>query len=165
MPKQDSITNKQNKAMNAISTLTSLPTTPAERRQFIEMAKTEIVEGRYKITEVFPVLKSINTLVDELTKDQEFRDMLSQAINGRHEANGLEISEQTVRRYNCAECHDSVYNDLLTQMNSLKEQIKTREEFLRSIPASGMVNPDTGEMLYPPVATFETRFIVKQSKK
>lgn len=151
--------------MNAISTLTSLPTTPAERRQFIEIAKQEIVEGRYKITEVFPVLKSINTLVDELTKDPEFRDMLSAAINGKYEINGMEISEQTVRKYNCAECHDSTYNDLLEQQNKLKEKIKAREEFLKSIPATGIVIPETGEMIYPPVATFETRFVVKQIKK
>lgn len=151
--------------MNAISTLTSLPTTPEERRQFIEIAKQEIVEGRYKITEVFPVLKSINTLVDELTKDPEFRDMLSAAINGKYEINGMEISEQTVRKYNCAECHDSTYNDLLEQQNKLKEKIKAREEFLKSIPATGIVIPETGEMIYPPVATFETRFVVKQIKK
>ena len=150
--------------MNAISTLTALPTAPSERRQFIEICKQEIIEGRYKITEIFPVLKSISTLVDELTKDAEFRDMLSQAINGKYEANGIEISEQQVKKYNCAECHDSVYNDLLTQMNAIKEAIKKREEFLRHIPESGMVNPDTGEMLYPPVVTFETRFVVKSKK-
>ena len=151
--------------MNTISTLTALPTTLAERRMFIEIAKQEIIEGKYKITEIFPVLKSISTLVDELTKDAEFRDMLSDAIDGKIEINGMEISEQTVRKYNCAECHDSEYNALLEQMNKLKEKIKEREEFLRHIPATGFVNPETGEMLYPPGATFETRFVVKQIKK
>ena len=151
--------------MNAISTLTSLPTTLAERRMFIEIAKQEIIEGKYKITEIFLVLKSISTLVDELTKDAEFRDMLSDAIDGKIEINGMEISEQTVRKYNCAECHDSEYDRLLTQLNATKDAIKEREEFLRHIPTTGTVNPETGEMLYPPVVTFETRFVVKQIKK
>ena len=150
--------------MNAISTLTQLPATPDERKRFVEICKQEIIEGRYKITEIFPVLKSINTLVDELTKDAEFRDMLSQAINGKYEANGLEISEQQVKKYNCAECHDSEWERMMTELNALKDCIKEREEFLRHIPEGGMVNPDTGEMLYPPVVTFETRFVVKSKK-
>ena len=151
--------------MNAISVLTSLPTTPDERRRFIEIANQEIAEGRYRITDIYPMLKSIEKLIEELGKDSEFRDMLSQAINGKFEVNGVEISEQQVKKYNCAECHDSTYNDLLEQQNKLKEKIKAREEFLKSIPATGTVIPETGEMIYPPVCTFETRFVVKHVKK
>lgn len=151
--------------MNAISTLTSLPTTPAKRRRFIEIAKQEIIEGKYRILDIFPQLKNIEKLIEELTKDTEFRDMLSQAINGKYEVNGVEISEQHVKKYNCAECHDSTYNDLLEQQNKLNEKIKAREEFLKAIPVEGVVLPETGEMLYPPVVTFETRFVVKQIKK
>lgn len=151
--------------MNAISTLTSLPTTPDERRRFIEIAKQEITEGKYRILDIFPQLRNIEKLIEELTKDTEFRDMLSTAINGKIEINGVEISEQQVKKYNCAECHDSTYNDLLEQQNKLKEKIKAREEFLKSIPSTGTVIPETGEMIYPPVCTFETRFVVKPVKK
>lgn len=151
--------------MNAISTLTQLPSTPDERRLFVELAKQEIVDGKYKILDIFPQLRNIEKLIEELTKDQEFRDMLSQAIGGKIEINGLEIVEQTAKKYNCSECHDSTYDHYLSQMNELKAKIKAREEFLKSIPTEGVVLPDTGEVIYPPVATFETRFIIKPIKK
>lgn len=151
--------------MNAISTLTQLPSTPNERRLFIEIAKQEITEGKYRIIDIFTQLRNIEKLIEELTKDTEFRDMLSTAINGKIEINGMEISEQIARKYNCAECHDSTYDHYLSQMNELKAKIKAREEFLKAIPVEGVVVPDTGEVIYPPVATYETRFIVKPVKK
>ena len=150
--------------MNALSTLTALPTTPAERRSFIEMAKDEIINGKYKIVDIYPQLKAIEKLIEEMTKDIEFRDMLSSAICGKMEVNGLEISEQTVKKYNYAECHDSEWMQLQTKANELKEKIKKREEFLKNVPTNGVILEDTGEMIYPPMPTFETRFTVKPIK-
>lgn len=150
--------------MNALSIFTQLPSTAQERASFIRAAKDEIINGERNIVDVYPMITNIVKLFDDLKKDTEFRDMLSKAVNGRTVNNGFEITEQVVKKYNCAECHDSEWNSLMEQMNELKEKIKAREAFLIAIPATGTANPETGEMIYPPVVTFETRFVVKQAK-
>lgn len=141
---------------NSLSLINALPSNPTERGKFIEAVKDELAFGHYKIEEIWPQLKAIETLIKELTADSEIRDILSAAIAGRPECG---LTEQQVKKYNYAECRDSEWEAMQSQMNSLKASIKAREDFLKNIPTTGTINPETGEMIYPPVATFETRFV------
>lgn len=67
----------------------------------------------------------------------------------------LEEAETAVK-YDFTVCGDSKLADMYQQMDALKADIKAREQMLKTIPAGGMADPDTAEIVYPPVKTSKT---------
>ncbi|WP_418412972.1 hypothetical protein [Alistipes putredinis] len=67
----------------------------------------------------------------------------------------LEEAEVGVK-YDYADCGDSKLYDMYATLESLKADIKERETMLRQLPVSGLADPETGEMLYPPVRSSKT---------
>lgn len=67
----------------------------------------------------------------------------------------LEQAEVGVK-YDYSGCNDSTLTDLYDQMEVLKAKIKAREDMLKHLQPSGAVDPDTGEIMYPPVKTSKT---------
>lgn len=67
----------------------------------------------------------------------------------------LEECEAGVK-YDYSECCDSTLSDLEKMKREIDVQIKARQEMLKHIPVSGMVSPDTGEMIYPPARSSKT---------
>lgn len=63
---------------------------------------------------------------------------------------------ETAVKYDFTTCGDSKLADMYQQMDALKADIKAREQMLKTIPAGGMADPDTGEIVYPPVKTSKT---------
>ena len=41
-------------------------------------------------------------------------------------------------------------------LEALKADIKEREEMLKKLPSTGMADPDTGEVLFPPARSSKT---------
>ena len=60
-------------------------------------------------------------------------------------------------------CGDSELNDMYKTLEALKADIKGRETMLRNLPRSGVVAPETGEMIYPPARSSKT--IIKTTFK
>lgn len=67
----------------------------------------------------------------------------------------LEESEAGVK-YDYSLCGDSKLADMYATMEALKADIKERETMLRNLPMSGMVDPDSGEIIYPPSRSCKT---------
>lgn len=59
-------------------------------------------------------------------------------------------------RYDFSACNDARLEGLYAMRKSLDADIKEREAMLKALPASGLANPETGEILYPPVRTSKT---------
>lgn len=74
----------------------------------------------------------------------------------------LEESESGVK-YDYSMCGDSKLADMYATMEALKADIKEREEMLKRLPRAGMADPDTGEILFPPVKSSKT--IIKTTFK
>ena len=51
---------------------------------------------------------------------------------------------------------DSRLNDMYKTLEALKADIKEREEMLKKLPSTGMADPDTGEVLFPPARSSKT---------
>lgn len=62
----------------------------------------------------------------------------------------LEQAETGVK-YDYSGCNDSTLADLYDQMEALKAKIKAREDMLKHLQPSGAADPETGEIMYPPV--------------
>lgn len=51
---------------------------------------------------------------------------------------------------------DCRLNDMYKTLEALKADIKEREEMLKKLPSTGMADPDTGEVLFPPARSSKT---------
>lgn len=67
----------------------------------------------------------------------------------------LEEAESGVR-YDYSLCGDSRLSDMYKTLEALKADIKEREELLKKLPRTGMADPDTGEVLFPPARSSKT---------
>lgn len=67
----------------------------------------------------------------------------------------LEQAETGVR-YDYSVCGDSKLTELYDRMEKLKAEIKCREDMLKHLQPQGAADPDTGEIMYPPVKSSKT---------
>lgn len=59
-------------------------------------------------------------------------------------------------KYDYSGCNDSCLEELYATRRAIDADIKEREAFLKTIPSSGIVNADTGELLYRPAKSSKT---------
>lgn len=59
-------------------------------------------------------------------------------------------------KYDYSACGDSELAELYKMRLTIDESIKQREAFLKNIPIKGIVNPETGELVYPPAKSSRT---------
>ncbi len=120
--------------------------------------KEQILSGHLNPLEFYRQAKLISDCIEELKKDAEvFECAMSETEKypkGKADINGSIVSSGSRRNYDYASCNDSLYN-------SLKEQIKQREQYLKSLPVHGAADPLTGELVLPPKTTTSTFIIVK----
>ena len=129
------------------------------------LSKIERVEKTAEIVDMF--LGGEQNPVELFLKLKGFQDMIKEALdneavkrciqddsekNGKtYTMLGVEVTNSSRKTYDYKACNDSVYNDL-------EKQLKERTAFLKTIPATGTVNPETGELILPPLAS-ESKFL------
>lgn len=67
----------------------------------------------------------------------------------------LEMREGGVK-YDFSGCGDSQLLEMYDTRDTLLADIKERENTLKNLPLSGMADPDTGELIYPPAKSSKT---------
>lgn len=67
----------------------------------------------------------------------------------------LEEAETGVR-YDYSGCGDSKLTEMYGLMEGLKAEIKAREDMLKHLQPQGAADPETGEIMYPPVKSSKT---------
>ena len=156
-----------------IGNLTVFQTDKKTRREFSEGLVNSLEEGQLNPLDVNLWLKHmerfISTLTVSDTKKNKDADLairfkkitLEEAAKHgkKFEYHNAEISEREVGvRYDYSVCNDNVLNELQKELDALKEKIKQREDFLKSIPDEGLevLVEDTIETLYKPNKTSTT---------
>lgn len=66
-------------------------------------------------------------------------------------------------RYDYSMCGDSKLSDMYATRDAMLADIKDREAMLKKLPRSGMADPETGEIVYPPARSSKT--IIKTTFK
>lgn len=67
----------------------------------------------------------------------------------------LEMREGAVK-YDFSQCGDSQLLEMYNTRDALLASIKERENTLKNLPLSGMADPATGEVIYPPAKSSKT---------
>ena len=127
------------------------PFTKTEQANFVSLAVEEIFHSDDPLGADMR-LKAMEDTINEIRKQIQ-RDAVDQAeqYGKMHTVNGskIEVSSRTTKDY--TECGDSLYLDMIVQLEALKQQIKAREMMIES-----GVNPETGETYFPPKTSTTT---------
>lgn len=117
----------------------------AEKQSFIELFIEKMESGEHDVFELYIQIKQLESMFSELVKHDRVKQILdSEFENQEKKFNrcGFVVEKASKSTY--------IYENDAT-ICELKEKIKDREKLLKAIPLSGMADPETGEMLYPPL--------------
>lgn len=146
--------------MNALSTVTVMPTTKAEIATFVNGAKQEILSGNYNPIEIEIQLKAMEEMIKALRSDAEIKEYLADELNrhgGKYEGAKATISTRNSTRYDYS--GDSVWKEIKAHEDEVSEERKKREKMLQNLTEE-MADPQTGEIIYPAVKSSQTSIVV-----
>lgn len=135
--------------MKALQTISSLPTTKAEIKTFVEGAKVEILSGDVNPLDVAIQLKAMETLIKELQKDKDIKDyMLDEAYkhDKTFEFKGSKMQIKNAVRYDYSV--DTTWKDLKKVEDLHASARRGRELFLKGVKEES-ADPTTGEVILP----------------
>lgn len=142
-----------------------------ETRSISEMANiciSAIKEGEVEPLVAYINLSKLAKVIDTIKDDADVRDIALRELakHGKRATFGdttLEEAEVGVR-YDFSGCGDSKLAEMYAVRDRILADIKDREKMLKNIPASGMADAETGEVIYPAVKTSKTQIKVTIKK-
>ena len=117
----------------------------AEKQSFIELFIEKMESGEHDVFEMYIQIKQLESMFTELVKHDRIKQILDNEFENQEKKFnrcGFVVEKASKSTY--------IYENDAT-ICELKEKIKDREKLLKAIPLSGMADPETGEMLYPPL--------------
>jgi len=155
--------------LSTTSTLGLFDTTKAQRQSFCIDIVGKLENGEADPLKIHLQVKAMEDLIKQLQDNTVYkRFLLDEAakygksfeyINAK-----FEVKEMGVK-YDYSQCGDPEMTELLRQETEIKEKVKARSEFLKTLPTTGLsiMQEDTGELVivYPPSKTSTTTLTVK----
>lgn len=128
--------------------------------ELARQAISAVVEGYVDPIKAWCNVRRMKAAIELFEKDSQVMDITLRELSkyGKRQQFGdctLEEVETGVR-YDFSECGDSKLADLYALRDVNAADIKTREAMLKNLPTSGMADPETGEMVYPPARSSKT---------
>jgi hypothetical protein len=152
---------------HALSTLTVLPATKAERAHFISKVIDEVQSGARNPIEAYVLLNNLKTLAAELAKNEDFKEAVISTLmhyDGNKTGFGdFDISLTERKSFDFETCEDSEWERLDAEIKSLNVLKKERESFLKTIKQP-VGNIETGEVIHPPAYTSSEVITVKERR-
>lgn len=134
----------------------------------VASATTNIIEGYVNPIEAYAVLTDYEKAIAQIKDNPQVRDICLRELS-KYGKDGVTIGEYTYTeaeagvKYDYSNCGSSEYAELLESRTQIDNRLKQIEKALKVMPVSGMADPETGEMWYPPVKSSKT--IIKATKK
>lgn len=139
---------------NAISTLNILPTTKDERKVFVDMYINELQNGYTEPKIEALKLKAYKSFIEEIESRKEFKELVRKEVEKENkgiystELGKIELVEVGTK-YDFSSTNDSELFDMYEKMETLKENIKARETFLKTIKSEAYGSD--GVQLFAPI--------------
>lgn len=128
--------------------------------ELADRAINAVVEGHVDPIAAWCNLRRIKAAIELFEKDPRVMDITLRELSkygNRHQFGDCTLEEAEAGvRYDFSECGDSKLVDLYALRDANAADIKAREAMLKNLPASGMADPETGEMVYPPARSAKT---------
>jgi hypothetical protein len=151
--------------MEATSALALLFNTKQQNRHLALKLISDVKEGNIDALKLHCYVKSIESFLNQfLDSKGEFKKEYSSLVLGEatkwgksFEMYGCKVRVNDGKpTYDYSKCEDVILDDLQAQFESIKYQLEMRQKMLQNIPLSGMVDPENGNMIYPPVKSSPT---------
>lgn len=105
-------------------------------------------------------IKVLEAALDQAKKDKSVNEYVLQEAekNGKtFEVMGATITVgENGTKYDYSTCQDTTLDDINAKIEELSKKKKAREEMLKVLPENGMVDPETGALIYRPAKTSTT---------
>jgi hypothetical protein len=151
--------------MSALKLFANFPTTKAEIMECIASAKSEILSGDFDPLEIDLHLKKLEELVKGIREDKEVKAVVFSELEKYVEKSvrrfGCEIQKRLLTEWDYSLTGDSELFQLEAKAKIINEQIKDRKQFLQLVPDNGIVNPETGELIYKAESKSKDSFAIK----
>jgi hypothetical protein len=141
--------------------LLQAPITKSGQSEMVDAVCQKIMSGELDPIKTEIALKSLEEMIKLIRSNSHVKQITREECEkyGKTFSKfGVEITNSSRTTYDYSGCNDSVYNDLIIQQNDLKEQIKIREQQLKS-----GADISTGEILNKP-ASSTTEFLTIKFK-
>lgn len=119
--------------MRALSTLTQLPTTKGQIKDYVEAVKNDILGGYINPLESAIILKSLEDVVKALRSDKDVKDYIWEEVN-RHNEKTISFANAEIKKVNRRTYvfdGDAELEMLEDQEKEIKQLIKNRKELLK----------------------------------
>ena len=145
--------------MKEVKLFETYPENKFQQQMLANEIISPVIEGDVDPIDVYVKAKAIQDALKIVTDDDRVKDLVICEVekygnNTTYNSASLQVKEMGVK-YDYSVCNDSIYNDLVDNIEKLKETLKQREKFLKSISSDGtlIVNEETGEVnkIYPPI--------------
>lgn len=154
-------------------------TTKEQRKSFIDDIMNRLRNEEVDPLKIHLQIKAMEEIIKSLTDSSEktnknflqaidYKNMLLDAAERNGKKFQMFNAEFSIKEvgtvYDWSKCEDSQLQSLLNQQNELKEKIKAKQDFLKTVPQSGLsiLDETTGEMItvYPPAKSSTTSVAV-----
>lgn len=148
--------------MNQLEIFRLFQTTKEERSQIVTEVMTRISEGTVNPLSIHLQVKCLEDMLKQLTSSKEYKNLVLDESGKYGKSFEFQNAKFDVRemgvKYDYSNCNDPLLAELDAKIEVLNKEIKSRQEFLKTIPQSGMevVTGDELVMLYPPSKTSTT---------
>jgi hypothetical protein len=161
--------------MTTTSVIALFETNKEERRSFTEDLLQRIESGEVNPLDIHLSVKCMEEIICMLTDSKKYPEtskrykdvILAEAskYGKKFDYKTAKIEQKEVgTTYDWSKCEDTTLDDLLSMQESLKEKIKARQEFLKTVPEKGLIITDdeTGETttVYRPAKSSSTSIAV-----
>lgn len=154
--------------LTSLSILSLFQTTKEQRQSFANDVISRLIEGEADPLQVHLQVKCTEDIIKQITSSDAYRKAIVEESEKRGEKSfqfhnaKFEIKETGVK-YDWSKCEDPELVELLDKQEKLDKEVKARQDFLKTIPAKGMVIvADGGEpvTIYPPAKSSTTNVAV-----
>lgn len=155
-----------NEQLTTINILSLFETTKEQRKSFVEDLITKLDGGEVDPLKVHLQLKAMEEIVKTCTSDENYRSTLMSAAShhGRkfQMFNAEFLTKEVGVKYDYSRCGDDELTIMQIQADELNAKIKQRQEFLKTVPISGIDIRQGDELVtvYPPSKSSTTSVTV-----
>lgn len=165
----------QTQELTTTSILSLFDTTKGERQSFVSDLLNRIEGGQVNPLDIHVQIKCIEDIIEQLTNRKDYPESSRRYYESlleevkkygkKFDYHQAKVEEKEVgTRYDWEKCADPVIESLLSEEKALKEKIKARQEFLKTVPEKGlpMLDEESGEVytIYRPAKSSTTSIAV-----
>lgn len=159
--------------MKEITLFGKVPVTKTGQNELRELMKNSLADGEVNPIEAVVKAKSMYEVLSSFLKDDDVKELVVNECEkyGKGETPSFAGAKVQVKetgvKWDYTDCGDPVYDSLALQMEELKQRMKQRESYLKTITERKTeIDEATGEIytILPPVRTATTSYSITYNK-